>query len=88
MYTLHVISLNFTGNPCSIPAKSNSLQILQRKSECGYFKITGIAGIHTIPMNLKSLHSDFPAESLQFPANRQRTDKLLFVYAIITHENV
>ena len=50
MYTLHVISLNFTGNPCSIPAKSNSLQILQRKSECGYFKITGIAGIHTIPV--------------------------------------
>ena len=47
------------GNPCSIPVKSNSLQILQWKSECGDFKITGIEGI-----NLKSLHPDFPAESL------------------------
>ena len=34
------------------------------KSECGYFKITGIACIHTILINLKSLHSDFTAESL------------------------
>ena len=33
------------------------------------FKITGIAGIHAIPMILKSLHSDFPVESLQFPAD-------------------
>ena len=32
-------------------------------------KVTGIAGIHVIPINLKSLHSDFPVESLQFPAN-------------------
>ena len=67
MYTLHVISLKFTGNPCkispkisllhgfptfnagnphSIPVKANSLQILQWKSECGNFKITGIAGLH------------------------------------------
>ena len=61
---LHVFPTSFAGNPCSIPAKSNSLQILQWKSECGYFKITGIAGIHAIPINLKSLHSDFPAESL------------------------
>ena len=34
------------------------------KSECGDFKITGIAGIHAIPINLKSRRSDFPAESL------------------------
>ena len=27
-------------------------------------KITGIGGIHAIPINLKSLHSDFPAKSL------------------------
>ena len=26
-------------------------------------------GIHAIPINVKSLHSDFPVESLQFPAN-------------------
>ena len=32
-------------------------------------KITGIAGIHAISINLKSLHSDFPAKSLQFPVN-------------------
>ena len=28
------------------------------------FIITGIAGIHAIPINLKSLHTDFPVESL------------------------
>ena len=33
------------------------------------FKITGIEGIHAIPLNLKSLYSDFPAKSLQFPLN-------------------
>ena len=27
-------------------------------------KISEIAGIHAIPINLKSLHSDFPVESL------------------------
>ena len=88
MYTLHVISLKFTGNPCkfawippkirllhgfptsnagnshSIPVKANSLQILQWKSECEDFKITGIVGIHATSQNLKSLHSDFPAKTL------------------------
>ena len=29
----------------------------------------GITGIPAIPVILKSLHSDFPAKSLQFPAN-------------------
>ena len=33
------------------------------------FKITGIAGIHATPINLKSLHSDFPVKSLEFPVN-------------------
>ena len=33
------------------------------------FKITGIAVIHAIPINLKSLHSDFSVESLKFPVN-------------------
>ena len=47
-----------------IHLKSNSLQMLQWKSDCGDFKITGIAGIHAIPINLESLHSDFPVESL------------------------
>ena len=61
--------IEIAGNPHSIPVKSNSLPILQWKSKCGDFKITGIAGIQAITINLKSLHSDFPAKSLQFPAN-------------------
>ena len=51
------------GNSHSIPVKSNSPQIVQLKSEW-VLKVTGIAGIHTIHINLKSLHSDFPVESL------------------------
>ena len=41
---LHGFPTSNAGNPRSIPVKSNSLQILQWKSECGDFKITGIAG--------------------------------------------
>ena len=61
---LHGFATYNAENPRRIPAISNSLQILQWKSDCGDFKNTGIAGIHAIPINLKSLHSDFPVESL------------------------
>ena len=46
------------------PCKVKMPAIFTLKSECGDFKITGIAGIHAIPVNLKSLHSDFPVEFL------------------------
>ena len=39
------------GYPHSIPVKSNSLQISQQESECGDFKITGIAGNMQSPVN-------------------------------------
>jgi hypothetical protein len=51
-----------------------AVESLQYQIPCKYydgnqtvrvFKNTGIAGIHAIPINLKSLHSDFPVESLQ-----------------------
>ena len=61
---LHGFPASNAGNPRRIPAISNSLQILQWKSDCGDFKNIGIAGKHAIPINLKSLHSDFPAKSL------------------------
>ena len=61
---LHGFPTSNAGNPCRILVKSNSLQILQWKPDCGDFKSTGIAGIHAIPINLKSLLADFPAESL------------------------
>ena len=83
MYTLHVISLKFTGNPCKISPKirllhgfptnnagnPHSIPVNQipcnnyNGNQSGDLKIIGIAGIHAIPINLKSLQS--PCNSLQ-----------------------
>ena len=47
-------------------AISTCLPKLRNYRDCGYTCNPGIAGVHAIPINLKSLHSDF---SLQSPCN-------------------
>ena len=58
--------VNFNLITCKIYVHIFPLQYLHAYLK---WEITGIAGIHAMPINLKSLHSDFPAESLQIPAN-------------------
>ena len=55
-----VFPTSSAGNPCKIIFPSN----ITIEIRLWILKVTGIAGIHAIPINMKSLHSDFPVESL------------------------